>query len=279
MAPKNPQSHRISNLASHPDDVFFEVRFTGEGVSPATVALRSMGDALSAVQNLAAGTALDNEGIEQGFSLVRIEEGSARYHCLARVPGLAEKNLAAVGRILDAGALGSPKEVELLVSVLNPMKNLSQIAKSAKCRLEIRSSQFTNPLFVVDADAYDRIAERVLLEGETTICGKVESVGGSDLNKLRCKLRIPGRRHQLACSLADRQVAQHLAKCLWQDVVASGKATWVQSTWQIHGFEIRGVTQPSLGNVDKAMESLRLSGLDAWDDIDDPEAYLKELRG
>jgi len=36
---------------------------------------------------------------------------------------------------------------------------------------------------------------------------------------------------------------------------------------------------PRIGNVDEAIAELRAAGLDAWDQVDDPEALLRELRG
>jgi hypothetical protein len=37
--------------------------------------------------------------------------------------------------------------------------------------------------------------------------------------------------------------------------------------------------QPQLGDVDELIEELRAAGLDAWDQIEDPEAFIKEVRG
>lgn len=36
---------------------------------------------------------------------------------------------------------------------------------------------------------------------------------------------------------------------------------------------------PVLGDVDHMIAELRASGLDAWDEIEDPEAYIQEMRG
>lgn len=35
---------------------------------------------------------------------------------------------------------------------------------------------------------------------------------------------------------------------------------------------------PRLGNVTEAIAALREAGLDAWDQVDDPEKYIRELR-
>jgi hypothetical protein len=35
---------------------------------------------------------------------------------------------------------------------------------------------------------------------------------------------------------------------------------------------------PQLGDVDEMIAELREAGLDAWDEIEDPEAFIRELR-
>jgi DNA invertase Pin-like site-specific DNA recombinase len=37
--------------------------------------------------------------------------------------------------------------------------------------------------------------------------------------------------------------------------------------------------QPKTGNVSQAIKELRAAGLDAWDNVDDPESFIAELRG
>ena len=36
---------------------------------------------------------------------------------------------------------------------------------------------------------------------------------------------------------------------------------------------------PRLGDFTKAIMELREAGLDAWDEVDDPEQYIREMRG
>jgi hypothetical protein len=65
---------------------------------------------------------------------------------------------------------------------------------------------------------------------------------------------------------------------LYEEIVATGTATWIHRNWRIYEFTIRDFTQPQLGDVTTALKQLREAGLKAWDVIKDPEAFIQELR-
>ncbi len=256
----------------------FEVRLVGPDLSPEILTLRSVSDVLSAVQDLASGRdpfELQHVPADKGISLSRVRSGSAVYACVARSPAEAKSNLERVGSMLASTESGDMDDGGL-VAALRPIESLSEVAKTIKGRIEVALARGAKPLFVVAQDAFQRISDRLLLTGETTIVGRVERAGGA--TSMRCLLRVPGRRRGLYCGVADRNLVQRLGQHLYEEIVAIGTATWIHRTWRIYRFDIRDFTQPRLGNARETLERLRNAGLDAWDEIPNPEAFIQELR-
>ena len=190
-------------------------------------------------------------------------------------PSEARTNLARIGELL-ASATGDGIDEEGLIAALRPIELLSDVAKAVNCQIEVALRRAASPLFTIAKDAYQRISERLLLKGDTTIVGRVERAGGA--TSMRCLLRIPGRRRGLYCSVGDRKLVQRLGQHLYEEIAATGTATWIHRTWRIYRFTITGFSQPRLGNAREALDELRNAGLKAWDEIEDPEAFIQGLR-
>jgi len=61
----------------------------------------------------------------------------------------------------------------------------------------------------------------------------------------------------------------------WISVGAEHTVHCVNAEWERTKEQDKS---PKIGNVDEAISKLRAAGLDAWDQIDDPQAYLDDLR-
>ena len=256
-----------------------EVRFVAPEIAPERIPLRAVSDALSAVQDLASGRdpfETPHVPPEQGIGLVKVRKGSAVYSCVAHAPDLARRNLSNVA-VLLARADEGQFEGDGLVAALRPIESLSDVARHMGCRLDVVLLELGySPVFSVEKDAFQKLSSRLLLQGETTVVGRVERVGGA--TGMRCLLRVPNRRRILYCDVESRDLVRRLGQHLYEEIAATGKAVWIHKSWRIYKFTIRDFTQPQLGDAEEAIEQLRNAGLSAWDQIEDPEAYLRELR-
>ncbi|MBU4270818.1 MAG: hypothetical protein KKE86_06795 [Planctomycetes bacterium] len=257
----------------------FEVRFVGPGLAPERIPLRAVSDALSAVQDLASGRdpyETPHVPLDKGIGLVKVRRGSAVYSCVSRAPDEAISNLSHVGLLLSStGDHGG--EEDGLVAALRPVESLSDVARSIGSRVEVSLVNHDGPpLFVIDKDAFQRISSRLLMHGDTTVIGRVERVGGA--TNMRCMMRVPGRRRALHCDVKGNDLVRRLGQHLYEQIVATGTATWIHRSWRIYRFKIRDFTQPKLGDPIEAIERLRNAGLKAWDHIPDPDALFQELR-
>ena len=185
-------------------------------------------------------------------------------------------NLAHVGSLLSSTGESVVAE-DGLVAALRPMKTLSGVARSIGCQIHVAlADERQPPMFVVDGDAFQRISSRLLLRGETTVVGRIERVGGA--TGMRCLMRVSGRRRILYCDVESKNLVRRLGQHLYEEIAATGTATWIHRSWRIYEFEIKDFTQPKLGDPSEAIEQLRNAGLKAWDRISDPGALIEELR-
>lgn len=258
----------------------FEVRFVAPGLRPDKIPLRAVGEALSAVQDLAAGRdPYDTPHVppEKGIGLVDVRGGSAIYSCTSRAPDEALENLGRLGLILSEEEGAQQIDGDELVAALGPIETLSRVAKKIACRIIISPVKSrSEPLVAFSEDDYDRISRRVLLSGETTIAGTVGRVGG--VTGMKCALRVHGRTRLLYCNVRNKCLVRRLGQCLYEEILATGTAVWIHRSWRVHRFTINDFSQPGLGDSVDAIENLRAAGLSAWDNIDNPEAFISELR-
>jgi len=257
----------------------FEVKLVGPDVLPERIPLRVVSDALSAVQDIASGRdSFEEQHVspEKSINLLDVGRGSATYRCVARAPEDAITNLTKFGSLLSS-LTQKQNNGDGLVAALRPIETLSEIARSVGGRVQVTITGDTRtPAFSVEQNDYRRISENLFVTGETTIVGTVERAGGA--TEMRCLLRVPGRRRILYCDVKDQALARRLGQHLYEEIAATGTATWIHRTWRIHAFTINDFTQPRLGDVSEAIEDLRGAGLAAWDEVDNPEQYLRELR-
>ena len=157
----------------------FTVRFVGKALSPATLPLRAVNNALSAVQDLASGRdPFETAAVpaEQMVGLVDVKAGSASYLCVARTPRDAVRNLNEVGRLLTSLENdGASVDEERLVTAIRPIRTLSKIAERNDCRLEIAlAGQQQSPLFVVEKRGFSAYRGASVHERRPTVTGTIK---------------------------------------------------------------------------------------------------------
>lgn len=255
----------------------FEVTFKRPGIVPEQIPVRAVSEALSAVQDLASGRdpfISAKVDPEETIGLLNVRRGSAVFLCVAKKPKEAIANLRQMGKLLDEP---DQTDGDRLAAALPAVDTLSTIARTLDCTVSIREATSRNgSLLTVTGSSFEQISSRVLLRGDTTIFGRVERVGGS--TGTRCALRLPVRRHILYCDVESRELARRLGQHLYENIAAVGTAVWVHRSWHVYSFTVRDFYQPDLGEPGKIIQALRDAGLKAWDEVEDPDALLREIR-
>lgn len=259
----------------------FEVRLVGPKVAPDKVPLHAVSDLLAAIQDMAAARdpfVSRHVPPEQAIGLVDVTSGSAVYKCVSPSPEEAWKNLHVIGAYLAAAeARREEHEPDQLIATLGAIDTVSGIARNMGCRVEVwHPRSGPGPLLTITDRAYENLSQRLFVRGETTVFGKIERAGGA--TEMRCLLRVPGRQRLLYCSVASKDIVQQLGRHLYENIAATGEATWIHRSWRMLAFEIKSFVKPKLGNPLKAIEELREAGMDAWDQVENVQAYLEDLR-
>jgi hypothetical protein len=250
------------------------VQFTGGDISPERVSLSTLSQTLNAIRQLSSTgephhAPAAGEPADPGtFQLVGVKKGSAVYAFGGQSSGL--QRLRAVGQVLDDPV--AARDVDFSIRAI---AELSSVSARLRCRIAIfgKLSEGKPVVLAKIGPATSRhLRETLFIEGETSIFGTVKRVGG--VTRMRCSVRIPSQDRLLYCRVEGGDLSRRLGKHLYEDVLLTGKATWLRSSWRIVEFVVKSVSQPKQGNIVEAFDELRKAGGSAWDRIDDPEAFL-----
>jgi hypothetical protein len=261
-----------------PDPVF-EVVFEGKDIYPEAIPLGVLTRTLSAVRRLAAGSEFPDEEEEESLTdegsirLVKVKRGSAVFQFFA--PSAASD----LARLRSAGAvLQTPELVAQNDYMLRPIELLSKTADRLKCSVVVREVGDDQAILAtIEPATYQRLSQRLFLEGETSLTGRVERVGGA--TAMRCALRVAFQPRLLFCRVANDDVARQLGNYLYQDVAVTGNARWLKSNWKVVGFTVHSAYQPQAGPLAEAFQALYDAGGHGWDGVSDPKALLDEVCG
>lgn len=254
----------------------FVMRMIGARVRPWAVPMRMLIRALTAVQRLVAEELVDDESedivVERSeLHLLDVKRGSAAYPVAADDPEKVVSVLRRTGHQID-----KPEGDDLTYEWLSPVEELSAIAKALQCEIVFGEPNGT-VLATIRPNTYETISPLIFIRGEASIHGKIERVGGA--TKMHCGMRIPNQRRMIICTVATSDLVRDLGQHIYQDVAVFGTATWFRANWKVRHFKIKGMEPPKVGTFADTLTKLRKAGGSAWDDIDDPQAILNDIRG
>jgi hypothetical protein len=263
---------------SNTPDPVLEMLFDGPDILPENIPISTLSIAFSAVQRLASGryvprTEEEEEEEDDSLRLLDVQRGSAVYRITGPAPEAPLANIRQAGKLL----VQPDDESGESDYIINPVEDLSRIARRLKCTVILRKPGTGKSLARVDADSYQRIAGRLIVEGDTAFTGRVERVGGKMQN--RCALSVSFQSRMVYCSVETAELARNLGQKLYQDVVVQGTAKWLRGSWKMFEFKVKDVYQPKNGGIHEAFQALRDAGGNAWDGVDDPEKFLEEVTG
>jgi hypothetical protein len=223
----------------------------------------------------------DDEGIIQRdgrrtLHLIGIKKGSATYAVAAPEHEIASRLLTEVGRFIE-----KPADVEWSESSLSALKDLSEVAKSMGCEIELLgpngAPSCQTLLARVTADTYTGIASSAFIHAFTSVYARIERVGGA--TEMHCGIRLAeSPRKMVIAHVKEADLVRELGQYLYQDVLLSGRATWIKKNWRLKGLIIESFEPPKTGSVFEALRSAHDAGGHAWNSVDDPDAYIAEMR-
>jgi hypothetical protein len=281
---------KAENKKIHSSD--FVVRLVGSGIKPWHVPMRSLARLMDAIQRLVAqdeeedvdssedeAEVQDDQIVSLGsnvLKLVGIRATSAGYAISTPFRESALSVLATTGNAIE-----NPTESEWTGPTISSLKDVSEIAKALRVKVEIRESGSKRRLGDVIAritpETYDQVSKSAFVHGDTSLFGRVVRIGGAE--EARCALRIPDQSKLVYCGVASDELARKLSNHLYDDVTVHGEATWLRATWRICRFDINSFDPPKTGTFQAALDDIWRAGGKAWDKVKDPDKFISEMRG
>jgi hypothetical protein len=257
----------------------FELVFTGGGIYPEKIPIAKVTESLSAVKRLAAGEVLgdQDEDEDETDGEVRLLDVTRSSSAVFRFVGLSPKTT--LDRLRQTGRmLSQPGDAGENEYILRPVKDLSAVAHSLNCQVLIREAGKQHDVLArIEPDSFDKISKWLLIKGTTNVSGTVQRVGGA--TETRCALRVPFQPRLLYCKVETKDVARKLGDALYQRVVASGSARWMRHSMRLYSFTVHDVFQTTAGSISDHLKALWEAGLSDWQNTDDPDELLHEIRG
>ncbi|MBK8913562.1 MAG: hypothetical protein IPM64_03005 [Phycisphaerales bacterium] len=263
------------------------MRLVAPGMQPSAVPLRSLAGILNAVQRLIDQREEDDteEGQEpdpgketspRTLNLLDVATGSAVYRVGAPDRQVVLNLLSVTARQID-----TPGEADWTTPTLSSLKELSDIARRLGCEIEFINpgggGSLTDVIAKITPDTYRTVSACAIIRGETSIYARIERVGGA--TEMHCGIRLPeASRRMVICRVKTADLARELGQWLYQHVTLTGEAGWLRHGWQLKHFVISSFEPPKTGSIVDVLRKAHDSGGSAWDEIEDPEAYLAEMR-
>lgn len=248
-----------------------ELTFRGEGITPDNLKASEVADLISSYEDALLNLIVrDNPEVnldEVFISLINIEENSVHLKFKPKVIG----TVIAAAITLNT-ALNSFQYETLPYKTVESLNRIWAFTKRRNCTGEISGGE-NFPTARISSETEIAITDEFFFQGDTTVYGKVERVGGS---KPRVRLRLDD--DQIVYSEINESIAKRLAKNLYDVVCVKGFAKWRKENLKIEQLIVDQVIDFTETSIADAIKSLQTVIGESWDSIDNPENYINTIR-
>lgn len=242
-----------------------EIKLTGQGVSPSSVALGDLAELLLHTEKAIVSYA-NAAGMERqdgpGVSLAGVRPASAALALSvqqALIPGVVH-----VLQAIDGGRVATlPAETH------RALFRMSGLLGQRGWGLEIKTDPAIDaPLARLDPyRPLDAPPAPRLVEGTATLIGRCLRVGGAVTPRAEIRPSAGGRLINVAL---DEREARQLARRLYEEVVLEGRACWQSDTWEMVDFRLQRIadyrrTEPTMALEALARAAAGAAGMDTGD--------------
>ncbi|NJL40992.1 MAG: hypothetical protein HC840_27035 [Leptolyngbyaceae cyanobacterium RM2_2_4] len=252
-------------------DVTVEILLTGEGMSPGKIRSKEIAEVIESVEDMIASVVVRNhpelkkETIVVGLKGIR--PGSIG---LEFSPNLAELTLPATRRITKAIA---ENDFGILPSsAINSLRKLSHFTRRHQCNAEFFTQNGRlEALAVLTPET--QIPDIYPLSGETSIYGEITRVGGAEP-----KIQFKTLEGQIIYCSTSKVIAKKAGAKLYTKVELHGLAEWNSETFEIENFHVIDISDYEETSPSKAFEELANLIGDSFDNVDDVDRFVSEIR-
>jgi len=203
------------------------------------------------------------------LQLMNVRRKSAGYIMSTRNVSLVMEQLQKTGN-----ALLEPENY-LDARMIRQFDRLLKIASSLRCKIEVKSL-LSDWSWVFTGKNWQSIRSRTVITDQATVYGNLKRVGGA--SRRNCSIRIPDGRSLVYAKIESEQLARKLGKYLYTDVSVRGTGTFFVRDWSMVSMSISDFTPRTKNSFNELYQSMRKATGGGWDNIADPDEFLKGLR-
>lgn len=247
-----------------------EFTISGDNITPESISIRELTELLTNLENsiTAISQIQSKNKLTDTFTLISIKSGSASYEL--KYPEQYNDSTRIV-----LNAISNNKINELLPKCIEGIKKIYEFTKRKICKINIKIKD-TEPLeATIDSSMEINEPSSYILQGDTTIYGIVERVGGATGPKVSIRL---SNNKTITCSI-DENIAKELGKRLYMWVGILGKATWNINDYTIESFDIKGITEYNGGSIIEGFKELSEIAGKYWDGVEAIQTVKKIRSG
>ncbi len=254
-------------------DTTFELRLKGENIEPSTIPIDELGGILRALSDVLTSIAAEQNPTMNPKDLVvglsTIEHGSLSLNFKAN-----HVSIALTAYSLMAFSI-TTRNFDLLPSkALEGINKIVRYGVDKKADWELYDPSESQPIAAIPHLQNIDVLNIACIKGETDIYGKIIRIGGVDpVVRLMLDTGI-----ELSCACSE-QFAINLAPKLYRTVGLHGIASWHIRTNELVKFRATELLPYDPTDLISAIKQLRERVGYAFEDIEDPVAYYRELRG
>jgi hypothetical protein len=252
------------------EDDILELCLSGGGINPTALKASEVADLITEYErSLLRVIERDHAEInleEVFISLIDVQENSAHYRFVPNVKNVVFAAAATINTAIATQAIGT-----LPYKTVEHLGEIWKFTKEKNCQAEFTGKSL--PKAVIVPEVPIQISKDFFFEGETTIYGKIERVGGS-----APKVRVKLDNDDVLYLEVDESLAKKLANRLYESIALKGMAKWRKHDYRIEDFKIEAVQHFEAGKITEAMKELRGSIGAFWDKVGNIDDYILNAR-
>lgn len=252
------------------EDDILDLYLSGGGINPASIKASEVADLISAYEN-ALFRVIEKNSPEINtetilISLIDVQEGSSHYKFVTNYKEIVFAAALAINTAIATNSLSS-----LPFKTVKSLEEIWKFTKKRNCQAEFIGESL--PKAVIVPEVPIQITEDFYFEGESTIYGKVERVGGATP-----RVRIKLDSGQILFLEINEKIAKELANRLYEGVALKGLAKWRKDDYGIEDFSIESIQNFEEGKLSDSMKELRETVGVYWDKIGNIDEYILNSR-
>jgi len=247
------------------------IKLTGEGISPENIDAIEIAKFITSLVEAMKPLAEDFNEVSPLLNFQNIARGSVALTFSSCRPDAHRAYSKLTNSISTGNYRGLPtKSIDALNTISKQLKR-SGCAAVEFHDLENRSVAKITPSTVIKED------EPIYIEGETTIYGYVESVGGNEKYP-HARIKFSNESKKINCAVRDKEQIRKLGSLLYTEVGLVGFAKWRLPEMEIEHFSIKEILDYRGASFSETIDFLSKIAGNSFDNLD-VENWLTEVRG